>query len=675
MIQKLPLLLFLFGLATSPVTAQGWRAEADQRIDEHRKADFQIEVRGSDGGLIEGADVHVRMQRHAFNFGTAVRARYLREGAALDYRSGTLRLGDRPAGFRFALDVPAGASITSAHVRFTSRAESSESPTQVTIRIEDAADAESFRHRDIQSRPTLPPTLSWDIPAWVGENVAHTTPDLAELLQAVVDRQDWQAGQHVMLTFEGSGDRRLHPYQSRPDRRPTLVVATADGTVESPVAALVDNANERASLADSERYREEVERLFNYATIENMMKWHNWELTPLPARDAMVWLEARDFTLRGHTLVWNTMPDDVFLNSDDIDYVRSRLDEFITAIMTEYNGRLAAWDALNEVYNEPLLPDHLGVPDYVHWTQLARSIDPDVPLYINDYSVIEGGTIYQEYAALIQELLDAGAELDGIGLQGHFWWQPVPPEVLWERMQYLAAFNLPFDVTEFDMRDVWTEEEQATQLDHVLTIFFSHPLARTFQMWGFWDDEHWRGNAALFDADWNLKPSGEVWYDLVFNQWWTDEQLATAEDGIASLRGFLGEYEIEVAYEGHTTTVSATLDPSGSNVVVTLPVTSAEDEADQMAALTLHGSYPNPSSDAATLVFDLGEDAEVSVELFDLLGREVLTTPIAAMAQGAQRELTLDTTELASGTYVYRLHAATAEGTLMETGRLTVVNH
>ena len=65
--------ILLCGIA--PVAAaQDWRAAADARIEAHRKADLRVVVLGADGKPVEGADVAVRMMRHAFKFGTQVSA-------------------------------------------------------------------------------------------------------------------------------------------------------------------------------------------------------------------------------------------------------------------------------------------------------------------------------------------------------------------------------------------------------------------------------------------------------------------------------------------------------------------------------------------------------------------------------------------------------------------------
>jgi hypothetical protein len=45
----------------------------------------------------------------------------------------------------------------------------------------------------------------------------------------------------------------------------------------------------------------------------------------------------------------------------------------------------------------------------------------------------------------------------------------------------------------------------------------------------------------------------------------------------------------------------------------------------------------------------------VEVALYDMLGRQVATLFNGTLAAGAQREFTIDGTNLSSGTYVYRV--------------------
>lgn len=54
-----------------------WRAAAEQRIEEIRKAGMTVAVLGADGSPVRGAEVRARLKRHAFGWGTAVAAERL----------------------------------------------------------------------------------------------------------------------------------------------------------------------------------------------------------------------------------------------------------------------------------------------------------------------------------------------------------------------------------------------------------------------------------------------------------------------------------------------------------------------------------------------------------------------------------------------------------------------
>ncbi len=103
---------------------------------------------------------------------------------------------------------------------------------------------------------------------------------------------------------------------------------------------------------------------------------------------------------------------------------------------------------------------------------------------------------------------------------------------------------------------------------------------------------------------------------------------------------------------------------------------SEQQDAVQTAAslneFALRGAYPNPFATRATIVFDLPADASVGLDLFDVLGRRVLSRAPEPVTAGADRRLAVEAA-LPSGVYVFRLTAETAGGRLVESGRMTVV--
>ena len=103
-------------------------------------------------------------------------------------------------------------------------------------------------------------------------------------------------------------------------------------------------------------------------------------------------------------------------------------------------------------------------------------------------------------------------------------------------------------------------------------------------------------------------------------------------------------------------------------------VGTAEEEGRELPAdLSLHGNYPNPFRTATRIVFDLPEQAQMHVEVSDILGRLVYTSPVRRVDAGWDHTLSLDLSATTSGLYIYRVFAETASGTLVRTGRMLQV--
>ncbi|MFC3343183.1 fibronectin type III domain-containing protein [Paenibacillus abyssi] len=111
---------------------------------------------------------------------------------------------------------------------------------------------------------------------------------------------------------------------------------------------------------------------------------------------------------------------------------------------------------------------------------------------------------------------------------------------------------------------------QAMFTRDLLTATFSHPNVESFTMWGFWDGAHWQSNAPLYRADWTLKPAGEQWQRLIYNTWWTDVRGVTDAEGTYKTRGFYGDYEIAVTYEGTEQTYRTSLIKGADNKVTVI---------------------------------------------------------------------------------------------------------
>ncbi len=89
-------------------------------------------------------------------------------------------------------------------------------------------------------------------------------------------------------------------------------------------------------------------------------------------------------------------------------------------------------------------------------------------------------------------------------------------------------------------------------------------------------------------------------------------------------------------------------------------------------AFRLIGNYPNPFNPTTNVIFEVPQPAQVSVEVYDVMGRKVLEIPAQGFAPGSGR-LTLDASSLSSGIYLYRVVAEMSSETQVKTGRMTFV--
>ena len=97
-------------------------------------------------------------------------------------------------------------------------------------------------------------------------------------------------------------------------------------------------------------------------------------------------------------------------------------------------------------------------------------------------------------------------------------------------------------------------------------------------------------------------------------------------------------------------------------------------EAGAAAGLHVHGSYPNPFSDHTMISFDLDRQSWVSLELFDIRGRQVVSLPARAFAAGPHKTLQFPTAAMSSGPYLCRITASSSAGQTAQTITLLYVN-
>jgi hypothetical protein len=73
-------------------------------------------------------------------------------------------------------------------------------------------------------------------------------------------------------------------------------------------------------------------------------------------------------------------------------------------------------------------------------------------------------------------------------------------------------------------------------------------------------------------------------------------------------------------------------------------------------AFSLGQNYPNPFNPSTTIAYELPVGVNVSMKLYDMLGREVLSL-VDGFRDAGHYEVTVDGSRLAAGIYYYRITA------------------
>ncbi len=137
--------------------------------------------------------------------------------------------GAQAIGVRFNhINLAQGTKIRSAHLQFTCDEPSAES-TSLLIAIEQAANAKRFKEttHDISSRERSLVEVAWKPEAWTKAGDANTeqqTPDIAKLVQSVIDRADWQPGNSLAFIINGQGKRVASASKGPTSDGPRLVL-------------------------------------------------------------------------------------------------------------------------------------------------------------------------------------------------------------------------------------------------------------------------------------------------------------------------------------------------------------------------------------------------------------------------------------------------------------------
>lgn len=179
-------------------------------------------------------------------------------------------------GLRFTeLSIPKGAKILDAYIEFTVDEAKNADPFNVNIQAEAAANSSVFtaENKNISNRKLTESSVNWkDMPLWTVVDASGTdqqTPNIAPLVQEVIDMDGWNENNAMTFVIGGIGSRTARAYESSASKAPRLIVTFIKNPDEIklavPVKISTDDMEEAAdgSLDDGSSDLEIVEESTN----------------------------------------------------------------------------------------------------------------------------------------------------------------------------------------------------------------------------------------------------------------------------------------------------------------------------------------------------------------------------------------------------------------------------
>jgi len=289
---------------------------------------------------------------------------------------------------------------------------------------------------------------------------------------------------------------------------------------------------------------------FSSLSIENSMKFglihpkenlYDWKET-----DHIInYARKNAFNMRGHTIIWhNQNPSWLFIDEEkEVSKTKlfKRLEDHIIALTQRYNDIVTTWDVLNEAIDTEKGDENgmrlsewykiCGKEVYEFAFKLMRELSPNAKLFFNDYNN-ETGQKMEATLRFLSSMLDAGIPIDGVGMQGHWYFNYPDEKTLRNAIERYSALGLEIEFTEVDISIYEWEEatnktsffkakpedrmiEQGKRYYELFTIASEYPCVKNITTWGLADNYSWldyfpvegRKNwPLLFDENYNAKP-------------------------------------------------------------------------------------------------------------------------------------------------------------------------
>jgi len=406
-------------------------------------------------------------------------------------------------------------------------------------------------------------------------------PDASQLETLQAEQLDqWQEDAQARINQIRRG--RLSVWVSEPDGSPSPKAAVTIKQVRHEFSfgtgLRPELFSSKATNDQSLAYRDTVKSLFTYASTGEALSWSRVEKEKgkrkygLPDRMAL-WCMDNHIGLRAANLFCGCN-DPAWLKDMPEPKVNAAIRKRAVEVATRFRTQIFDYDVVNEPLHCLPFERALGHATLPEVYKLFNTVNPDATLCINDYGILSGDAV-DRYINYIRGQFDAGTQITGIGVQGKFT-KPIDPIQLTRKLNLLSQLDLPIKITKLDC-SIKDPELNAQCFEYILRAGFAHSSVNAILVSDFWSDEDPPRTSALLNKNFEPTVLGEIYEQLVFGEWWTEERGITDRVGRFETKAFFGDYEVEATTpDGRTINTTVTLSKSPGSAFITLHMPEKE---------------------------------------------------------------------------------------------------
>ncbi len=383
---------------------------------------------------------------------------------------------------------------------------------------------------------------------------------------------------------------------------PNIKISVKQKTHEFQFGANLFMLDELETAEKNERYKTYFSETFNIATLP--FYWDSTEPQKGKTRYAkdsmrmyrrpnidlcMEFCEKNGIMPREHGLAYEYFFPK-WLCDASVNEIKQEMERRYREISERYANKIRTIEVYNEMDHRMGHTAIYDEPDFMEYSfELAEKYFPNNQLVINEgpeLAFLDRGHPTDKYYANIEATLLKGARIDAIGMQFHLFYWPkdteyektrktLNPDWIYHQLDLYANFGKPLQITEITVPAYSNEPEdealQAEILEWLYSIWFSHPNVEQIIYWNMVDGYAYvpyddperisksqgdmtlgenRYYGGLFRFDLSPKPAYYAINNLINHKWRTNEEIVTDCNGVASFRGFYGDYEVSATIGG-----------------------------------------------------------------------------------------------------------------------------